>query len=272
MCTSSIYIISSEGAYVLKEKITSRENGHVKAYRMIQSSKSSRREAGLFAAEGVRLCVDFCNSGTILDTLFFTEQGMKKYPDTAILAKKAKHTYEISKELETFFSDTKTPQGVFCLFEVPSDKIFAENISVIILESLSDPGNIGTIIRTAASLGIYNVLMTDDCCDIYSPKVLRGCMGAIACLNIKITSDLLSEIDALKKDGYTVLASVPNGNKSILDCKYQKTAIIIGNEGSGIKTETISASSQTVTIPMSGHTESLNAASAAAILMWETIK
>ena len=196
----------------------------------------------------------------------------------------------MSDDVFTKMSDEKSPEGVItvaktldCLHKVVcSDKNGDFNSfpsateKVFLLEAIRDPGNLGTIIRTAASLGIDRIVMTSDCADIYNPKTIRGAMGALFMLRTDIIAEGQTEkyISALQKNGRRVLAAALRENaEKIGEISLSSSDVfVIGNEGHGISDATIDACDGCVIIPMREGCESLNAAMAAGILMWETLR
>ena len=132
----------------------------------------------------------------------------------------------------------------------------------------------GTILRTAEALGVGGILLSRGCCDIYSPKVLRGSMGAIFRLPFLVVEDLPAYLSKQKEKGYSIYAAVPDRNAvPITEIPFSKRcAVVVGNEGNGLTQACIQACTQSVTIPMEGRAESLNAAIAASILVWEMVR
>ena len=258
----------------MPETLTSKENRHIKQYKLLQSDRKTRRETELLVTEGVRLCMEALSSGLEILQVFITEGCLAKSPECEGLLAKAGEAFVISEGLSNGLSDTKSPQGVFCICRQPVPQNPVYDQPVLLLENINDPGNMGTILRTAEALGITLAVCSADCCDIYSPKVLRGSMGSAFRLNISITPDMPRTISELSGSGYQTLAAVPDRDaQSIADiAKAPKTAIAIGNEANGLTDETIAACTNRVTIPMAGRAESLNAAMAAGILMWELLR
>lgn len=143
--------------------------------------------------------------------------------------------------------------------------------SCAVLEDLQDPGNLGTILRTAEALGIGRVVLLGDCCDPLSPKALRASMGAVFRLGLSLERSRQGLFSRLRGEGFRLLASVPDSAAlpvTEVDFSQGPCAVFIGNEGNGLSQETI-AQCQRVTIPMAGRAESLNASAAATILLWE---
>ena len=252
------------------EKISSRSNEKVKLFRHLSQSASFRRETGLFALEGARLCSDVAKTGIEIKTAFFTKEALEKYPDyISAVADRAEQSFEIPHELAGTLSDTREAQGVFCIC-VKRKEAEIETIdpkgTYIALDNMQDPSNLGAVLRTAEAFGMSGVIVGGGC-DIYNPKALRAAMGLT-------TGNLPSLLIFAAKKGMLTLASTPSdGAKSITDMSFSGSVIcVVGNEGSGISPEVASACTLPVTIPMRGRAESLNAAAAAAVLMWELTK
>ena len=256
------------------ETLTSKENRHVKQYKQLQSDCKTRRETGLLVTEGVRLCMDALSSGLVIEQAFITETCLVKSPECEGLLVKAEETFVVSEGLSNWLSDTKSPQGVFCICRQVNPKAPVYDKPVLLLENINDPGNMGTILRTAEALGITLVVCSMDCCDIYSSKVLRGSMGSVFRLTVSVTLGMSDTIAELSENGYQILAAVPDSSaQSIIDVpKTSKTAVAIGNEANGLTPQTIAVCTNRVTVPMAGRAESLNAAMAAGILIWELLR
>jgi TrmH family RNA methyltransferase len=209
--------------------------------------------------------------------LFVTEEAKEKYWDYINEAiKSAQKSFVVTKEVAEKLADTKSTQGVFAVVTM-LDK-FA-NISKIkyygkyvALEEISNPSNFGAICRTAEAVGLNGIIIKGGC-DVYNPKVLRAAMGALFRLDVLVTEDLISLLEELKENNMIVYGSVPDANaEKITDInKSQGMVCVIGNEGNGISDE-VKEVSQLVTIPMNGYAESLNAAAAATIIMWEMMR
>ena len=158
----------------------------------------------------------------------------------------------------------RTPDGVY------GGRYFRETPHVLVLENIQDPGNLGTIFRTAEAAGATGIVLSKDCVDLYNPKVIRSTMGAIFRIPFIYTDDLKGTIDELKREGITVYAAHLKGENSY-DMEDYKTAcaFLIGNEGNGLTEETAACADRKILIPMEGGAESLNAAVASAVLMFE---
>ncbi len=170
-------------------------------------------------------------------------------------------------------AETVTPQGVIALVRIPAydlDKTAAEAQNVVLLENLQDPGNLGTIIRTAEAAGIDAVILNRTSVDPYNPKVVRSTMGAMFRMPILVTDDLPELVLRLNGLGFNTLATHLGATRTYYEADYSgKNAILIGNEGNGLSDELTSLAKEKIIIPMSGNVESLNASVAAALMMYE---
>jgi len=260
------------------KKLESKENREIKKVLKLLSSKKFRNLEKAFVIEGARLCEDAANSGIIIERFFYTQKAQDRYKKIAEkIEKQAKCSFLVSEKIMGFISDTKTPQGLLCVCKQFEDEFNFEKIKsskkLIALENIQDPSNLGTIFRTAEALGIDGIILTDDCCDIFSSKVLRGSMGAIFRIPVCTFENTKNIFNLLEKD-FDIYATVPDKNaKDIEKVDFSKKSIVlIGNEGNGLKDETIKRCKEKITIPMKGKTESLNAAVAASIIIWEMVK
>ncbi len=254
--------------------ITSRENPLIKETAALVSDKKARKQSGLFVAEGARICLEACKSGAEVLRLFVTEEAQKKYPESlSPLFSAAKEVYNINSSVAEKISDTKTPQGVFAVCKMEEREIDLDQKGVfVLLSNLQDPGNIGTILRTCEAMDVKGVFLC-GCAELYSPKVLRSTMGCIFRLPIKVFCDTAKALELLSAAGVTTYASALTENALLLPQVQfeEKSCVLIGNEGNGLSTEVIEACDKTVMIPMPGKAESLNAASAAAILIYSAV-
>ncbi len=254
--------------------ITSKDNELIKETAKLIKSAKARKDKHLFVAEGLRLCRDAAESGAHIVFFLYTGQAAEKNKDDfALIRSVADKSEEISRELYNKISDTNSPQGFLCAIDTGSNTAMSEIKSggkYAALENIQDPSNLGTILRTAEALGIDGVILSHDCCDIYSPKVVRGSMGAVFRLPFMQTEDFTAWIQECTATGVSTYASTPHEAENIRQIDFSGGGImLIGNEGNGLKSETIEACTRRVKIPMFGRAESLNAAAAAAILMYE---
>ena len=238
--------------------ITAKDNPTLKFIQKLLKSAKFRRESSAFVCEGKRLCEDALFSGCEIISLIVSYTALDKYSDlTEKISQKSEEAIVLPDSLYAKISDTKTPQGILCVIKTldnPSlfDKIKC-NGKFLALDNIQDPVNLGTILRTAEAFGIDGIILSSDCCDIYSPKVVRGSMGAVFRLS------------------YTI---VDSGNaEKLTDISFDGSCVVcIGNEGNGLRRSVIGACGKAFTIPMNGRAESLNAAIASSVIMWEMVK
>lgn len=252
--------------------LASRKNDIVRRFRELQRDKKLRDSEGVFIAEGDHLCAEAVQSDAEIRYALLTEKAQEKYPEAAeaLIASAADYAV-ITEDIAEYISDTKAPQGLFAeIAKRPQEAIPKGRL--VLLDGVQDPGNVGTIIRTAEALGIKGVLLSDKCADVYSPKTLRASMGSVFRLPC-ISCELAQTITALKEQGYTVYgAMLDDTAKKLGEISFtERSAVVIGSEGRGISDEVKNACTGGLYIPITG-AESLNAAAAAAMIIWELSK
>lgn len=256
--------------------ITSKDNPVIKLYQRLSSSKKERLEYGLFVLEGLRIVEDALKENGGVSHLILTENACEKFGDALFQAdlRDAK-LIVISNELGNRISQTQQTQGVFAVCRIPVEKRFSfcENGKYAVLYGLQDPGNVGMIIRTADALGMDGIIMSGSC-DLYSPKVIRSTMGSVFRMNICIENNTEKLFEMLLENNITTCASVIDTDaEKVTDCGFPGgQAVLIGNEGNGLPRDISQKCSRRITIPMNGTINSLNAAMAAGIIMWELSK
>ncbi len=267
--------------------ITSSGNPKVKELKQLQKKGKLRQEKNLFLTEGIRMVRETPKERIL--SAYVSESFWREQSDWL---DRWGVSYEILEEgVFTSVCDTKTPQGILCLVR-RKEWTLSQMLSVqeetngaacgksgeeggraplfILIENLQDPGNLGTIFRTAEAAGVSGILMSRETVDIYNPKTVRSTMGAIYRVPFLYTDSLAQAIERLKTAGILVYAAHLKGGKYYSEFSYKKgTAFLIGNEGNGLSQEIAALSDAYLKIPMEGQTESLNAAVAAAILMYE---
>ncbi|MBE5988853.1 MAG: RNA methyltransferase [Paenibacillaceae bacterium] len=254
--------------------ITSSANGKVKQVMNLIKKAKARNESGLFVAEGLRIFKEIPRDQ--IDSIFVSESFLKE--------EERKHLidgmkYEVlTDEVFQVMSDTKTPQGILALVKqhayTPEDLIRVPGSAfLMILENIQDPGNLGTIIRAGEGAGITGVLMNSTTADIYNPKVIRSTMGSVFRVPFAYTDDLTASILQLKKKGIKLYAAHLDGRNNYEKEDYTvDTGFLIGNEANGLTEDTAGLADAYIKIPMMGSVESLNAAVAASVLMFETAR
>ena len=247
------------------ERIESVNNKIIKLVTSLKIRKF-RKEEGLFVAEGERLVTD----------------GMKYLdPEFIIVSESYKEksfphkTYEVPDSLFKKISETVTPQGIIGVFKAGVKE--AKDIplkNTLILNRLQDPGNLGTILRTAKACGFQNIIVDNECVDIYNPKTVRSSMSALFSLDIFSSKDIFATAKELKEKGFTLAGTVLDKDaKNLYSVKPKNpVAFIIGNEGSGICDELKSLCDLKIIIPMEEGIESLNASVAASVVMYEFLR
>lgn len=238
-------------------------------------NSSARNERGLFIIEGARLCHDAVLSGAAVEKAFFTPRALEKYPlETGSIFQSASASYEINESVAQRLSDTKNPQGVFCVCKILDKFEYIDKINYnglyVLTESVQNPDNLGAISRTAEAFGIDGLIVCSGC-DIYSPKALRASMGALMRLPVYTPGNAAETLRFLRERGMDTVASVARADALpvTLYSPQRGAVLVIGNEGAGISPEAEKECSVRVTVPMRGRAESLNASAAAAVLLWE---
>jgi TrmH family RNA methyltransferase len=256
--------------------ITSRENSVIKDYVKLAQNKKYRFETKRFVIEGARLVNDAFISGVNIESVFFEETAIEKHKELYnLLLEKNIKLYTINAILANKIADTQTTQGIFSIAFMLDKEILLDRIDIdgvyLALENIQEPGNLGTMLRTADAFGFNGVVLSEGCADIYSPKVLRSAMGAIFRMPFMVTANLTETIKKLTAKGIICLAAVADSSANDLLCEKSHAGAIavIGNEGNGLSQNVINACSRKVTIRMRGQAESLNAAVAASVFMWE---
>lgn len=245
------------------EHITSLKNPKVAAWKALKDRKG-RRESGCFLVEGSKMVEEALASAFDVETVL-VQEGME-LPDGLTMP-----VYELPAHVLAAVCDTKTPQGIAAVVRMKEQSALGKHI--VVLDGVQDPGNVGTIIRTADAAGLDGVLLSTQCADVFSPKVLRATMGSIFRMNLRTTDDLPGELTKLREKGYSILSSQLDGTPFYEREKVaEQFALIIGNEGNGVSEQVQQTATHRVRLPMRGGAESLNAAIAAAIMMYELMR
>ncbi len=248
--------------------IESNSNKKIKELAALQRSKKERTQAGLFVLEGDRIIRDaLATRKDLVDNVYVSvsyasEKGVPT--DNAVV---------VADSVLSHVCETVTDQGILATVrEEPllrNEEELMTKDRVLVLEDIQDPGNLGTIIRTAEAAGIEAVIMSSGTADIFSPKVVRSTMGSILRVPFTYSPDIKKTVECLKKSGHVVYAAHLKGAADMRKTTFEaRRAIIIGNEGRGISDPVAELADIRVFIPMQGEVESLNAAVAAAILMY----
>ena len=253
----------------MDEHITSRDNAKIKYACRLGSSAAFRRSEGRFLAEGRKLCPELCR-GAQLEQLFYTRQAMEKCPELDALP--GEH-FLVDDHVADKLADVGTHQGVFGVFRTPQHTL--EQVRpggrYLALERVQDPGNVGTLLRSAAAFGFDGVILSDGCASPFAPKTLRASMGAAVRIPVMEAGEMPAALAGLREKGIVCLAAALYRSQplSAAQSSYPGgVCVVIGSEGQGLTGQTVAACDSTVRIPMTDRVESLNAGIAGSILLW----
>ena len=255
--------------------ITSTKNDQVKAVIELKKKARARNEQGLFVVEGVRMAAELPKDQ--VKSIYVSETFAKNPENAAILAEYPGYEL-VSDSVFAVMSDTQTPQGVLALvrqFSYGMDELLKSDrpAHLMVLENLQDPGNLGTILRAGEGAGVTGVVMDANTADIYNPKVIRSTMGSVLRMPFVYAEDLHETLETLKQKKVRLFAAHLKGKNAYdLEDYTGDTAFLIGNEANGLTDETTAMADTYVRIPMEGRVESLNAAVAASVLMFEAAR
>jgi TrmH family RNA methyltransferase len=252
--------------------ITSNQNPKLKLIRALQGRAKERREAGAFVVEGVRLVEDAANANWKFRLALFDETLNERGRSLVEkLKSQGVDVEEVSASLMKSVSDTETPQGILAVLELTQLPIPNNPDFILILDQIRDPGNLGTLLRTAAAAGVQAVLLPPETTDAFAPKVVRSGMGAHFRLPIhSLTWDQIKQ--AIQSAGAQVFLADMDGRSCWETDLRQPVALVIGGEANGASEQARALANQKISIPMSGDVESLNAGVAGSILMFEVTR
>jgi TrmH family RNA methyltransferase len=260
----------------MKEIITSSQNKYMKHLKSLHSKKN-RDQIGQYIIEGFKLVEEALEYHKPFYLMLLSEVTSKSVEGEALMRKCEEANIPVYVGSEKVFaeaSEMDTPQGILAVIykKEPNieEVIHNQRLNIVILDEVRDPGNVGTIIRTADACGINAVVLSKGCVDLYNGKTIRATMGSMFHIPVFTEIDIIELIIRLKSLGAIVLGADPHSSISCIDVETDSsTAIIIGNEANGLRDEVKAATTKNITIPMPGKAESLNAGVAAAILMYE---
>ncbi|MEN8097684.1 MAG: RNA methyltransferase [Chloroflexota bacterium] len=252
--------------------ISSETNPRVRRIRRLQSSRRVRLNDARFVVEGPRLLVEGLSAGYIPELLFFTEEWAADSDNQALLNQEdleGVQSFQVTAKVMELCSDTETPQGVLAVFPLPIVPPTDEPSLMLILDGIATPGNAGTLLRSAAAARVDLVLFAPGTVDPFNPKVVRGGMGAH--FRLPIQRATWHRIEAMVMSTQCWLAEAEVG-KSCYQVDWNKpTTLIIGGETKGLSYNARSLTSDSVHIPMPGGSESLNAAVAGSVILFEIV-
>lgn len=245
----------------METRITARKNPLIQQVRRLLSSRKERQQAGLFVADGTKLLQEAVRYYPGLDTVILSD-GVE-----AVLPEYVK-VVRVPEEIMSYVSPMESPQGALFLCRQPEQNTFTPQAGMLLLDGIQDPGNLGTILRTADALGVP-VALLEGCADPYGHKTVRASMGAVFRVQPVLTT--WEEVrSACANAGITIAATALSDRaQDIRKADLLKMAVVIGSEGRGVRTEILRHADAELIIPMTEHCESLNAAVAATIVMWQ---
>lgn len=265
--------------------IESMANGQVKRIQKLMKQAKMRRQEKVFVVEGWKMVREALIRNLVLH-LYVKESEKENYKKQLLSDLVVSADLQIEIVADNVFrqlSDTVTPQGVLAIVKMPEyDRMeivagkaggVYDETKLLVLEDIQDPGNMGTILRTAEGAGMSGVLLSKGCVDLFNPKVVRSTMGAMFRVPVYIADDLTKEIEMLQAEGFSFIAAHLQGEHYFTEISYAgKLGILVGNEANGLSDEVAELADKKVKIPMEGELESLNAAVSAALFSYEVYR
>jgi TrmH family RNA methyltransferase len=250
------------------KEITSVHNPQVQFLRDLQKAKN-RRAAGVFLAESMKM-VREAIALKLCRTLVVDAKRCEDYAD--LIAQAEANGCEVllvTGAIMQAISEQKTPQGVCCTVAIPQEPETVSGRLIVAMDGVQDPGNVGTILRTADAAGFDGAILSGACADLYSAKTLRATMGSVFRVPTKRTDDLAAALEAMKARGYAVVATELGGEDFYACCPHKNCVLVIGSEGRGVSAAVRDVATHHLALPMRSGAESLNAAVAAGIMIYE---
>ena len=246
---------------MMETRITARKNPFLQQVRKLLSSRKEREAAGLFVSDGTKLLQEAVRYWDGLDTVILSDGVEAEVPASVRVVR-------VPEEIMAYISPMETPQGALFLCCLPEKKAFVPQKGMLLLDGIQDPGNLGTILRTADALDIP-VALLEGCADPFSHKVVRASMGAVFRV-VPVQTTWEEAKAALKEAGIPVgVTALSDRARDLRQTDLSGMAVVIGSEGRGVRQEVLDSADAELIIPMNPHCESLNAAVAATIVMWE---
>lgn len=244
-----------------EQRITGRKNPLIQQVRKLLSSRKERQQAGLFVADGVKLLEEAVRWWPGLDTVILSDGVQAQLPEGVRLVR-------VPEEIMAYISPMQAPQGALFLCRLPQQQRFSPKPGMLLLDGIQDPGNLGTILRTADALDVPVVLL-EGCADPYSHKVVRASMGAVFRTPV-VQADWQQVLASCKDSGIKLaVTALSDRAEDIRRADLSQMAVVIGSEGQGVCPEILAQADRELIIPMNPRCESLNAAVAATIVMWQ---
>lgn len=255
--------------------ITSKDNDTIKFLKKLKDKKY-RDQENAYIIEGAKLIKEAIQENIKIKMIILCDGcSAENAIDSDLKYEIAK--YEcicVSEKIFLGLTNVVNPQGILAVVEKNNNtnEIDYNDDLFLILDDLQDPGNMGTILRTADSINLKQIIVSKGSADVYNPKVVRSTMGAIFRIKVIESDDLAKTIKEMKKHKIKVVATSLQTDKNIYDINYEKTAIVIGNEANGVSEKVFETVDEKIKIPMAGKTESLNASVATAIVLYEAVR
>lgn len=255
--------------------ITSTSNPRIKRLIQLRDKAKYREAEDVFIIEGSRMFREL--PWDLVREVYITEEALQKEEIQRYLDELSCPYEVVSGEVFTRISDTVTPQGILAVVKRMKydlgDMIKGGNPLLLMVEDIQDPGNLGTMFRTAEAAGVNGIIMSRDTVDIYNPKSIRSTMGSVFRMPFLYVDSLKSAISDLKHRDISVYAAALHHSLKYTEADYSAgCAVLIGNEGRGLRQETVKSASAAVSIPMAGSVESLNASVSAAVILYEAVR
>ncbi|EJT6476670.1 RNA methyltransferase [Clostridium perfringens] len=251
-------------------EIESKNNNLFKEIKKLKEKKH-RIKSNKYLIEGLRFVEEAIKSKVSIDSIIFTESFKEKNPELFLKINENIKLIQMNEALLKQLCSTENPQGIVGVINMQNKELKSGEL-VVLVDKVKDPGNMGTIIRTAHAAGAAGIVMTKGTVDIYNDKTLRSTMGSIFYIPI-VEDDSLDFVKSLKKEGYKLVVSSLQGKNNFFEENLQgKVMIAVGNEGNGVSDEVYDIADIKVKIPMPGEAESLNVAVATSIMIYEKIR
>lgn len=255
--------------------ISSTSNQQIKTIVQLNKKARARRELRAFVVEGAKMLAETPRG--LLKRVYVSEHFLEKEKNRVLLEESGADYETVSDGVFAHASDTETPQGVLAVVRMPeyafSDLLRGPQTRLLVLEDIQDPGNLGTMFRTAEGAGMSGIIMSRNTVDLFAPKTVRATMGSIYRVPYYVPDDLRGTLRELSQAGIRIYAAHLGGQCWYDEPDYTRpSAFLIGNEGNGLRGETAACADTYVKIPMEGRLESLNAAMSAGILMYEAYR
>lgn len=251
-------------------EIESKNNNLFKEIKKLKEKKH-RIKSNKYLIEGLRFVEEAIKSKVSIDSIIFTESFKEKNPELFLKINENIKLIQMNEALLKQLCSTENPQGIVGVINMQNKELKSGEL-VVLVDKVQDPGNMGTIIRTAHAAGAAGIVMTKGTVDIYNDKTLRSTMGSIFYIPI-VEDDSLDFVKSLKKEGYKLVVSSLQGKNNFFEENLQgKVMIAVGNEGNGVSEEVYDIADIKVKIPMPGEAESLNVAVATSIMIYEKIR